>query len=267
MSLNTRLLFALLGLPLLVYAIMAFLLVFHADATGRTVLEERLVSTAELLAPSLGEAMADGDSQRLERLAGKLLEQRNLRAVTLFDEQGNRLLVMGSSLPPSARLHAPEATTLSMEDDLWRVQTPLTSESLSGRGRTQNGWLEAEMDSRTLVLERYKLIASLSLGGMLLGLLLFLIAFAISRYATRPIEEASQALYRLSRGDDRLQITPPGPSSCTSWQSISTDWPSTCNTHGAICRSRSNKRPVNSRSPWRLSKSRISSSIWRTAAP
>ncbi|WP_240538731.1 ATP-binding protein [Halomonas sp. SH5A2] len=36
---------------------------------------------------------------------------------------------------------------------------------------------------------------------MLLGLCLFLIAFAISRYVTRPIEEASHALYRLSRGD------------------------------------------------------------------
>ena len=170
MSLNTRLLFALLGFPLLVYAMMAFLFVFHADATGRAVLEERLVSTAELLAPSLGEAMADGDSQRLESLAGKLLEQRHLRAVTLFDEQGNRLLVMGTSLPPPARLHAPETTAIAMEDDLWRVQVPLTSESLSGRGRTNNGWLEAEMDIRTLVLERYKLIASLSLGGMLLGL-------------------------------------------------------------------------------------------------
>lgn len=211
MSLNTRLLFALLGFPLLVYAMMAFLFVFHADATGRAVLEERLVGTGELLAPSLGEAMADGDSQRLESLAGKLLEQRHLRAVTLFDEQGNRLLVMGTSLPPPARLHAPETTTIAMEDDLWRVQVPLTSESLSGRGRTNNGWLEAEMDIRTLVLERYKLIASLSLGGMLLGLLLFLIAFAISRYVTRPIEEASQALYRLSRGDDRLQITPANP--------------------------------------------------------
>lgn len=38
MSLNTRLLFALLGFPLLVYAMMAFLFVFHADATGRAVL-------------------------------------------------------------------------------------------------------------------------------------------------------------------------------------------------------------------------------------
>ena len=62
------------------------------------------------------------------------------------------------------------------------------------------GWLYIEMDTRALTLVRYKLIASLSLGGMLLGLLLFLVAFAISRYATRPIEEANRALYRLSRG-------------------------------------------------------------------
>ena len=39
--------------------------------------------------------MADGDLQRLEKLAGNCWA-RGLRAVTLLDEQGNRLL-LGSS--------------------------------------------------------------------------------------------------------------------------------------------------------------------------
>ncbi len=93
-----------------------------------------------------------------------------------------------------------------MEEDAWRLQVPLTSEAMGDIRRVTNGWLEAEMDIRALTLERYRLIASLSLGGMLLGLLLFLIAFAISRYASRPIEEANQALYRLSRGDYSLAM-------------------------------------------------------------
>lgn len=207
MSLNTRLLFALLGFPLLVYAVMAILLVIQSDLGGRDELKERLISAGELMAPSLGDAMADGDLQRLEKLARQLLEHRGLRAVTLFDEQGNRLLVLGSSMPPP-RLDAPMATAITMEEDAWRLRVPLGS---SDTLRMTNGWLEAEMDTRTLTLERYKLIASLSLGGMLLGLLLFLIAFAISRYATRPIEEANQALYRLSRGDYSLLISSAKP--------------------------------------------------------
>jgi len=204
MSLNTRLLFALLGFPLLVYAVMAILFVIQSDHTGRNVLKDRLTSAGDLLAPSLNTAMVDGDLQHLEELARQLLEHRGLRAVTLFDELGNRLLVMGHSMPPPPRLHAPEATTITMEEDTWRLQLPLTSEAMGDIRRVTNGWLEAEMDIRALTLERYRLIASLSLGGMLLGLLLFLIAFAISRYASRPIEEANQALYRLSRGDYSL---------------------------------------------------------------
>jgi len=43
---------------------------------------------------------------------------------------------------------------------------------------------------------------------MLLGLTLFLVAFAISRFVTRPLEEANQALYRLSRGDYRFLLSP-----------------------------------------------------------
>ncbi|MED5250918.1 MAG: ATP-binding protein [Pseudomonadota bacterium] len=206
MSLNTRLLFALLGFPLLVYAVMAILFVIQSDHTGRNVLKDRLTSAGELLAPSLNTAMVDGDLQRLEELARQLLEHRGLRSVALFDELGNRLLVMGHSMPPPPRLHAPEETAITMEEDAWRLQVPLTSEAMGDIRRVTNGWLEAEMDIRALTLERYRLIASLSLGGMLLGLLLFLIAFAISRYASRPIEEANQALYRLSRGDYSLAM-------------------------------------------------------------
>ncbi|PCF97324.1 ATP-binding protein [Vreelandella nigrificans] len=211
MSLNTRLLFALLGFPLLVYALMAILLVTQSDMTGREVLKERLISAGELIAPSLGDAMADGDLQRLEDIARQLLEHRGLSSVTLFDEQGNRLLVLGRSMTPPPRLHAPDTISVTKEEDVWRLQAPLTTLSSHSTSREGNGWLEAEIDSRTLTLEHYKQIASLSLGGMLLGLLLFLLAYAISRYVTRPIEEANQALYRLSRGDYRLFLTAAKP--------------------------------------------------------
>lgn len=200
MSLNTRLLFALMGLPLLVYAVMAIGLVVHNDQTGREVVKEKLVNAGELLAPSLGNAMADGDLQRLEDTAIQLLNNNDLRTVSLFNAQGNRLLVLGNSSTPPLRLNSPNATSIILEQDRWRLQVPLSTLSITSVSQ-DIGWLEAEMDLHALSLERYKLVASLSLGGMLLGLLLFLLAFSISRYATRPIEEANLALYRLTRGD------------------------------------------------------------------
>lgn len=215
MSLNTRLLFALLGFPLLIYATMAVLLVIQSDTEARTALQERLEAASELLAPSLAEALAEGDSQRLETLTHRLLNQKGVRTVGLFNEQGNRLLLAGQTTPPS--LHAPAEKQLRLEEDAWQLRLPLgiPSNNVNQFNADQVsasagyiGWLDIEVDTRALILGRYKLIASLSLGGMLLGLLMFLIAFAISRYTTRPIEEANQALYRLSRGDYRLHLAP-----------------------------------------------------------
>lgn len=214
MSLNTRLLFALLGFPLLVYAMMAVLLVIQSDTQARAAQQARLESAGELLAPSLADAAAKSDTQRLEALARQLLDMQGLRTVALFSHQGRRLLLLGQSNSPL--FNAPTEHQLLMEEDAWRLRLPLAVPQIStsqvSRTRPASdrslGWLDMEMDTRALTLMRYKLIASLSLGGMLLGLLLFIVAFAISRYATRPIEEANQALYRLSRGDYRLHLAP-----------------------------------------------------------
>ncbi|OJA04191.1 ATP-binding protein [Halomonas sp. QHL1] len=220
MSLNTRLLFALLGFPLLVYAMMAVLLVIQSDTEARAAQQARLESAVELLAPSLATAVATADAQRQEALARQLLNAKGLRSVALFNQQGDRLLLLGHSNSPL--LDAPTDHQLIMKEDVWRLRLPLVTPQFSTsqiNTRQANpdqvrasdssvGWLDIEMDPRGLTLVRYKLIASLSLGGMLLGLLLFLVAFAISRYATRPIEEANQALYRLSRGDYRLRLAP-----------------------------------------------------------
>lgn len=217
MSLNTRLLFALLGFPLLVYAIMSILFVVQSGADAHAVKKERLENAAYLLAPSMSNAMADADSPRLERLARQLISVDGVRTVALFDNQGEQHVWLGQS--ELAPMSAPTHYQLLMNKDVWHLRMPLSTglESVNASGSANGsgianasaiGWLDAEMDTRELTLGRYKLIASLSLGGMLLGLTMFLIAFAISRYTTRPLEEANQALYRLSRGDYRLRLAP-----------------------------------------------------------
>ena len=207
MSLNTRLLFALLGLPLVVYACMAILLVLQNDHKAQELLEERVVSASENIAPSMAEALMDTDIDQLERHVARLLDQSGVSSVTVLDDQNSRLLVRGRTHQTSRLSSPPETTQLVTDNNVWRLQMPLELPAVGSETTTRAGWLDATIDTSSLNLARYQMIASLSLGGMLLGLCLFLIAFAISRYATRPIEYASHALYRLSRGDYEQTIT------------------------------------------------------------
>ncbi|WP_447556264.1 ATP-binding protein [Vreelandella sp. EE22] len=210
MALNTRLLLALLGFPLLVYTLMAVFLVIQNDAMQQNVFTERLVSASEVLAPELNEAMIDGDGPRLERLARQLMEHQHLRSISLFDEQGNRVLVLGRAMMAAPRLNLPTRTTLDQSQDVWRLQMPLSTFLGTEAGfntRNTARWLEAEANTRPLTLERYKLMATLSLGGILLALLLLSVALSISRYITCPLRRANRALYQLSHGDYRQKLS------------------------------------------------------------
>ncbi|MGM0521187.1 MAG: ATP-binding protein [Pseudomonadota bacterium] len=204
MSLNTRLLFALMGIPLCVYAAMAVLLVVNSDQTSRQALKARLQDSSELIAPSLSQALSAANPEVLTQLTQRLLEQNNLRAVSLYNADGERLLSLGHATPPTPATQAPDEFQLNTNAAVWQLHQPLPAEDNPSR----SGWLEAEVDTRTLTLGHYRWIAILSLVGLLLGITLFLLAFAISRFATRPLEEANLALYRLSRGDFRLHLAP-----------------------------------------------------------
>ncbi|WP_075881350.1 ATP-binding protein [Vreelandella massiliensis] len=204
MSLNTRLLFALMGIPLFVYAAMATLLVVESDHASRQALKERLQESSALIAPSLGQALGNDNAETLIALSQRLLEQNNLRTVTLYNTSAERLLSLGHASPPGPTTEPPETFELNTDAAIWRLKQPLNAEGSTA----PLGWMEAEANTRTLTLGRYRWIAILSLGGMLLGLTLFLLAFAISRFATRPLEDANLALYRLSRGDYRIQLPP-----------------------------------------------------------
>ncbi|XKH61322.1 response regulator [Halomonas sediminis] len=215
MSLNTRLLLALLGIPLLVYALMATLLVIKDHHQSRQALQYRLESAGNLLAPELGNAILAQDNQHMKATARRLLEREGLLAVTLYDAEHNRLLSLGRPTLPAPEQASSIAPGLATEQNVWRLQVPLEpSQAILTNDNSPaaaQGWLEAQFDTRNLTLQRYQLIASLSLGGLLLGLFLFLVAFTLSRYVTRPMEEANAMLYRLTKGDYRYRLAPPTP--------------------------------------------------------
>ncbi|XKF14486.1 response regulator [Halomonas sp. BLK-85] len=206
MSLSTRLVVTLMGIPLTVYAAMALLFVIHNDGKSKRLLNERLIDSSEIAAPLLSQALSDNDAATLDQIAKRFVEQVELRSMTLYDDQGHQLVSLGRS-PLSASLDAPEEDfQLNDQAPVWQLTKALPALKTDD---ISPGWISAEIDTRVLQLEQYRWIAIFSLGGLVLGLALFLVAYVVTRFATYPLEEANQALYRLSRGDYRFALTPP----------------------------------------------------------
>ncbi|MFG6666366.1 ATP-binding protein [Halomonas sp. HNIBRBA4712] len=199
MSLNARTLLALVGLPLLIYAVMATALVVQGDQTQRQLYIERLTSTSKVLAPALSDALIDGDEPLLTLLSRQFVEHEYLRALSLFDAQGNRVVALGRPFTPARRRVAPSTTRLLEEQDVWRLLMPLPAYPASSAA--DNGWLEAEISARPLTVERYRLMAGLALGALALGALLLALARYCARSITRPLERSRNALTCLAQGE------------------------------------------------------------------
>ncbi|APE29697.1 histidine kinase [Halomonas aestuarii] len=201
MSLKTRLMLSILGLPMLLMTLLAGVTVALEDQQRRAALRETLTQGAELLAPTLGEALAAGDDPALSRLAERLLAMPHVRALSVREGQGASRLALGrpGDLPaPPERA----ATRLLEHDQQWWLQFPLT------RGRPTPAWLTLDVDTTPLLLAHYRLMAIAGLVLMLAGLLLLLAGLSATRRVTQPLEDADRAMERLAYGVVPGRLTP-----------------------------------------------------------
>ncbi|MDX1465813.1 MAG: ATP-binding protein [Halomonas sp.] len=202
MSLKTRLMLSILGLPLLLLTLLTVAVVVLEDRQDRAALRETLTRGAELLAPSLGEALADGDDRVLARLGERLMALPHVQAIGVRDGHGQPRLALGqlaqAPVPPT------DASPQWLEQGLrWRLQVPLSDAGPAP------AWLTLDVDITPLLLTRYRLMASAALVLMLAGLLLLLIGFAVTRRVTQPLEDAGRTLERLAFGLEPARLTPP----------------------------------------------------------
>ena len=193
MSLKTRLMLSILGLPMLLLTLLAGVAVVLEDRQGQAALRETLARGAALLAPSLGEALADGDARALSRLGERLMALPHVQALGVQDGQGQTRLTLGPRGEPPA-LPTNASPRLLEQGRRWRWQTPLPSAGPAP------AWLTLDVDTTPLLLTRYRLMASAGLVLMLAGLLLLLTGFAVTRRVTQPLEDAERALERLAFG-------------------------------------------------------------------
>ncbi|MFG6178172.1 ATP-binding protein [Halomonas sp. THAF12] len=191
MSLKTRLMLAILALPLVLIALVVVAITELNDHHHHLQMRERLTQAIDLLAPSLGQALAAGDTVDLDILAGRLLALEDVRALSILDADGERHLELGHlrQAPP----HAPnDGPSLIENGRHWQLQAPLP-----GAPGTQ---LVLDIDASTLPLSYYRHLAGGGLLLLIVGMLLFMVAHVLSRRLTHPLERAAQKLEWLTAG-------------------------------------------------------------------
>lgn len=210
MSLGNRLALWILCLPLSVLTLAA-VLALHQDAQWRkSALQERLTTAAELQAPRFGEALEADDDARLERLGHQLLELEETRHIGIHDPTGAPVMTLGSrgepfSPPPSMQRQ------LDGEGDIWRLVLPLVGTS-DRSGASPIGWLSLDIDTQRLTLAFYRHLASAGLGLLVIGLLLFVLGATLGRRLDGRLQDASEALHRLTKGSHHPRLdTDQGP--------------------------------------------------------
>ncbi|RAH37017.1 ATP-binding protein [Halomonas sp. SL1] len=191
MSLKTRLMLAILALPLVLIALLVVAVTELDDRHHRLQLRERLTQAADLLTPSLGQALAAGDAAELEALAGRLLELEDVRALRILDADGERRLELGR-LRQASDLAPPQGPALIEDGRHWRLQAALPG--------APGAWLTLDIDASTLPLTYYRHLASGGLLLLIVGLLLFLVAYGLSRRLTQPLEDVTRSLEWLTAG-------------------------------------------------------------------
>ncbi|GAB6386836.1 response regulator [Stutzerimonas marianensis] len=169
-------------------------------------LDERGQLVAQQLAPLAAPAMAQGYSKRLQRILNQVLDQPDVRAVTILDTERNVLAHAGPNMITPSPPADPEALTRVSSVDTTRILLPILGKHLNlaadslGNDMRQIGWLELELSHQGTLLRGYRsLFTSLLLIGA--GLIITaLLALRMSGAISRPLHKIKMAVAQLKEG-------------------------------------------------------------------
>ncbi|MDL4864575.1 histidine kinase, partial [Halomonas elongata] len=177
MSVKTRLMLCILVLPLILLGLLIVAVTELEHRHHQQQLAQRLSQVAGMLAPELDAALAEERQHALSPLATRLLDLDEVRALAIRDAEGKALLELG-------RLRNMPDGLLAREDALvkdgaqWRLRLPLSA---------ANARLLLDIDASALPLAYYRQLASGGLLLLLVGLLLFLVAYSTARRLSQPL--------------------------------------------------------------------------------
>ena len=169
-------------------------------------LDERGQLIAEQLAPLAAPAMAQGYGKRLQRILNQVLDQPDVRAVSILDIERNQMAHAGPNMITPSPPSDPEALTQVSSVDTTRILLPILGKHLnlgnvSATGDPQQiGWLELELSHQATLLRGYRsLFTSLLLIGA--GLIITaLLALRMSSAISKPLHKVKVAVAQLKDG-------------------------------------------------------------------
>lgn len=169
-------------------------------------LDERGQLIAEQLAPLAAPAMAQGYGNRLQRILNQVLDQPDVRAVSILDIERNQKVHAGPNMITPSPPSDPEALTQVSSVDTTRILLPILGKHLYlGNGKStadpqQLGWLELELSHQATLLRGYRsLFTSLLLIGA--GLIITaLLALRMSSAISKPLHKVKVAVAQLKDG-------------------------------------------------------------------
>ena len=167
---------------------------------------------AEHLAPLTAPALPNSDPALLQRIASKALEQPDVRAVTLYDQDGQMRAHAGPNMlaqtRPASRTDQPQRLT---ESDTTRFVQPILISHLTlgetpASGERPLGWIELEISHQGTLLRGYRsLFASLLLIVACLGVAA-LLALRMSRAINTPLSIIQKGVARLKDGELQTRL-------------------------------------------------------------
>jgi two-component system sensor histidine kinase BarA len=192
-----------------------------------TLLNDRGESLSRQLSAASEYGLFTANRSLLGSLSNALLEEQDVRSISFFDSEGERLLHTGPGGSDDIREQAmssqqpiqiprPDSTVfvtpVHLQDLMIEGMLDPDSRRAVGRGNQQIGWAMVEMSHLRTEKETYKALLFsmlLVLGGVLVSLA---IALKLSRAITSPIFQLNEAVARLKEGKlDTRVYTEAGP--------------------------------------------------------
>ena len=202
-------------LTLLPTSLLALLLGIYFTSMQLSDLHSQLLQRgqmlAEHLAPLTAPALPTSDPALLQRIASKALEQPDVRAITLYDQDGAPRAHAGPNMLPQTRpgLRGDQPLRLTDRDTTRFVQPILVSHLTLGEtpaGERPLGWIELEISHQGTLLRGYRsLFASLMLIIACLGVAA-LLALRMSRAINKPLSIIQKGVARLKDGDLQTRL-------------------------------------------------------------
>jgi len=185
-------------------------------------LQEHGIAISRQLISSADYALTINEATSFQQLAQAALEERDVRAFILYDENKNTLIHFGPTMWPqneSTKTGLGNETNLVNTEQSLRIIAPISPAAIHSNNKQPNatknnnslqppvnGWIEIELSTTNTTLKKYQ---SLMSGGLIVFLSLLmevLLVLKLSNDVTQPIQEIADAVNRIKEGKLRVIV-------------------------------------------------------------